>query len=88
MDEINVIIWYLVGVNVIGFVLMRIDKRKAIKKEWRIPERTFWGIALLGGALGSLIGMNYFRHKTKHNSFKIGMPFLVIINIVSIGLIL
>lgn len=74
-------LWYILGVNLISFVLMGIDKRKAEKKKFRIPERTLWAVSLLGGALGSLIGMNYFRHKTKHKSFKIGIPLLLLVNI-------
>lgn len=82
MNEIDVLIWYLLGVNVISFSLMGIDKRKAMRKNWRVPERTFWGLGLLGGALGLLVGMSWFRHKTKHASFKVGVPFLLIVNIV------
>lgn len=77
----STLLWYVLGVNIISFTLMGIDKRKAEKKKWRIPERTFWGVSILGGALGSLIGMNFFRHKTKHSSFKIGIPLLILLNI-------
>lgn len=81
MQGVSVFLLYILGVNLISFILMGIDKRKAIKKMWRIPERTFWGVSLLGGALGSLIGMNYFKHKTKHTSFTVGMPFVLLVNI-------
>lgn len=64
----------------ITFMLMGIDKRKAIKHQYRIPERTFWLLTLIGGAMGALIGMNVFRHKTKHRSFVIGMPLLLVFN--------
>lgn len=73
---------YLLGVNGIVFFLMYIDKQKAIKGQFRIPERTFWLLALLGGAVGAYIGMNVFRHKTKHPSFRIGMPVLIILQLV------
>ncbi|MGM8366758.1 DUF1294 domain-containing protein [Virgibacillus sp. W0181] len=76
MNEYLDLIYYLIGVNFIGFLLMGIDKRKAKKQQYRIPERTFWILALLGGAVGSFIGMQIFRHKTKHKSFVIGMPFV------------
>jgi len=78
------IVFYLVGVNALTILLMRIDKQKAIKKEYRIPERTFWALSILGGALGSYIGMRWFRHKTKHPSFIMGMPILIIIHLVFI----
>jgi uncharacterized membrane protein YsdA (DUF1294 family) len=61
---------------------MGVDKRKAEKKKYRIPERTFWLLALLGGAIGVISGMKKYRHKTKHTSFKIGMPLIVILNII------
>lgn len=78
---------FIIFVNLIGFVLMRIDKQKAVKGQFRIPERTFWLIGLLGGAIGTLIGMKTFRHKTKHRSFTIGMPFLVMVNLVTFAYI-
>lgn len=81
MDDIIALLIYLLGVNIVTFILMGVDKRKAKKKAWRIPERTFWSLALIGGALGSMLGMNHFRHKTKHQSFVIGMPLLLLLNI-------
>ncbi|WP_068674600.1 DUF1294 domain-containing protein [Oceanobacillus sp. Castelsardo] len=75
------IIYYILGVNIIGFILMGVDKQKAIKQKYRIPERTFWIIALLGGALGTYFGMKRYRHKTKHKSFTIGMPIFILLNI-------
>ncbi|WP_010651113.1 DUF1294 domain-containing protein [Oceanobacillus massiliensis] len=83
MEEFNSVIMYLIGVNIVGFLLMYIDKQKAIKKKYRIPERTFWALAILGSALGTYAGMNLFRHKTKHRSFVIGMPIFIIINVIS-----
>lgn len=81
MDDIIALLIYLLGVNIITFILMGVDKRKAKRKAWRIPERTFWSLALIGGALGSMLGMSQFRHKTKHRSFVIGMPLLLLLNI-------
>ncbi|WP_339228350.1 DUF1294 domain-containing protein [Oceanobacillus sp. FSL K6-2867] len=83
MEEHSSFLMYLIGVNIMSFLLMYIDKRKAIKKQYRIPERTFWALAILGSSLGAYIGMNLFRHKTKHRSFMIGMPILILVNIVS-----
>lgn len=70
---------YLVVANLIGFVLMWIDKRKAKKKQWRIPEKTLFLSAILGGSVGALYGMHLFRHKTKHKSFVFGMPAILIV---------
>ncbi|ASN07343.1 hypothetical protein CFK40_08440 [Virgibacillus necropolis] len=77
-----VITWYLVIVNIIAFVFMGIDKRRAVKKKWRIPENRLWLMAIVGGSIGAMIGMSYFRHKTKHRLFKIGMPIILIVQIV------
>ncbi|MBS2969958.1 DUF1294 domain-containing protein [Metabacillus sp. KIGAM252] len=59
-----------------GYLLMAADKRKAQKSQWRISEKTLWLVSLAGGAWGSLLGMYHIRHKTKHASFKYGMPLL------------
>lgn len=75
----NTITIYLIIINIIGFLSMGIDKYKAIKDEWRIPERTLFIIAILGGSLGSWIGMYTFHHKTKHWYFVVGMPLILII---------
>ena len=73
---------YLVIVNALGFLLMLMDKYKARKNLFRIPEKTFFGIALLGGSLGCLGGMYAVRHKTKHLSFTLGMPIILAVQIV------
>lgn len=75
------IVFYIGFANLLGFALMGMDKKKARNHEYRIPERTLWGVAILGGAIGSYIGMNTFRHKTKHNSFRIGMPLLILVHV-------
>ena len=69
---------YIVIVNIVGFVLMGVDKKRAIRGAWRIPEASLFGAALLGGALGCTLGMRHFRHKTKHWYFKYGMPLIFI----------
>ena len=76
------LIVYCVILNVVGLFSMRIDKRKAQKREWRIAEKTLLGIAAFGGSLGSLLGMYWFRHKTKHPLFVIGIPVILLIQIV------
>ena len=69
---------YLLLINAAAFLLMLVDKLKAKKNRWRIPERTLFGSALLGGSIGALLGMYTFRHKTKHLSFSLGMPAILI----------
>ena len=64
--------------------MMYIDKKKAIKGKWRISEKTLISIAIIGGSCGMLIGMYYFRHKTKHNLFTIGIPIILTIQIILI----
>lgn len=78
--ELIAIYWVLI--NLVGFSVMGIDKRKAQKKQYRISEKTLFTVALLGGSLGTTIGMNYFRHKTKHWYFKCGMPLILMVQIV------
>ncbi|SFD59888.1 Uncharacterized membrane protein YsdA, DUF1294 family [Lentibacillus persicus] len=73
---------YIISVNIISFLIMAVDKQKAKKQTYRIPERTLWGLAILGGALGVLAGMRQFRHKTKHRLFTFGVPLLIIIQAV------
>lgn len=68
------IIAYFVVMNIAGFATMGADKAKAKKGAWRIPEATLFLVALLGGSLGSIWGMQHFRHKTKHWYFTVGMP--------------
>lgn len=82
------IIAYICFVNVIAFIVMRLDKWKAKKQAYRIPERTFWGLAILGGTVGVWSGMKTFRHKTKHRSFTIGIPTLMIFQVTLLSFIM
>ena len=72
---------YLLLINAVAFVLMLVDKRKARKNRWRIPERTLILSALFGGSIGALLGMYTFRHKTKHLKFTLGIPAILIAQI-------
>ncbi|HWS29271.1 MAG TPA: DUF1294 domain-containing protein [Clostridia bacterium] len=72
---------YLVAVNLLGFALMGFDKCFAQKSERRIRERTLFLCAAFGGALGSLLGMYAFRHKTRKNAFRFGMPAILLLHI-------
>ena len=81
MDVITLLAAYFASVNFIGFALMGIDKHKAKKRAFRIPEATLFIIAVIGWSLGSLIGMYTFRHKTRHRKFVIGMPLILVLQI-------
>ncbi|MGE7661646.1 DUF1294 domain-containing protein [Peribacillus sp. NPDC097197] len=82
MEAIWFVLAYFIMVNIIGFVLMGIDKKKARKREYRISEKTLWTWAIIGGGTGAFMGMRHFRHKTKHFTFKWGLPGLMVIQIV------
>ena len=77
----KIFIIYIAIMSLTGFLSMFIDKRKAIKGKWRIPEKTLFLISILGGSIGSLIGMKLFRHKTKHWYFVVFMPAILILHI-------
>lgn len=72
---------WLVLTNVLGLVLMAADKSRARRRAWRIPEKTFFILALLGGSLGCWGGMYLFHHKTRHWYFVIGMPLILAVQI-------
>ena len=74
------LICYLLIINALSFTLMLIDKQKAIKNKWRIPEKTLLLTAALGGSVGALIGMHLFRHKTKHLAFSAGIPVMMFLH--------
>ena len=78
---------YLLIVNILGFAFMGIDKRRAIRSAFRIPEATLFAIAILGGSIGSILGMHLFRHKTKHWYFLFGMPIILILQIALVVLL-
>ena len=73
---------YLLIINALSFLLMLIDKQKAKKDRWRIPEKTLISFALLGGSLGAIAGMKLFRHKTKHPKFSVGLPVILAVQVV------
>ncbi|WP_370866658.1 DUF1294 domain-containing protein [Gemmiger formicilis] len=68
---------YLIFMNLIGFGLMGIDKQRARRRDWRIPEKVLFGAALLGGSVGAWAGMYLFHHKTRHWYFVVGMPLIL-----------
>lgn len=77
--------YYLAAMNIILCALMGIDKLLAKMQKRRIPEKTLFAFAILGGALGGTVGMYSFRHKTLHKSFAIGFPLLAIIQIAAVA---
>jgi uncharacterized membrane protein YsdA (DUF1294 family) len=77
------VLLYLLIINAVGFLLMLVDKYKAKKKLWRIPEATLMGVAAMGGSIGSLIGMYAVRHKTKHLKFTIGIPLILAVQVIA-----
>lgn len=81
------IIIYLLIFNIWGFLLMGIDKRKAIKHKQRISERFIWQIACIGGALGIYIGMKRFRHKTLHKVFIYGIPVVIFLQVAILSML-
>lgn len=74
MTLYTLLLMYLLIINLIGFVIMGIDKKRAIRSAYRISEATLFFIALIGGSAGCILGMYTFRHKTKHWYFVAGMP--------------
>ncbi len=78
------ILIYLGLINLLGFFAMFLDKQKAKRNKWRIPEKTLFLLAVIGGSLGTTLGMHIFHHKTKHWYFKFGMPLILIVQIILI----
>ncbi len=72
---------YFIFVNILSFLLMGIDKYKARKHQWRIKESTLFLSSVIGGSLGSILGMFFFHHKTKHKKFIIFMPCILLVHI-------
>lgn len=73
---------YLLIINLLGFLVMFIDKKKAEKGRWRISEHTLFVFTWLGGGIGTIAGMYLFRHKTQKKKFTIGMPVILVLEII------
>ncbi|MCX4303479.1 MAG: DUF1294 domain-containing protein [Clostridia bacterium] len=76
--ELKYVILYVILINALGLAIMALDKFKAEKGFWRVPEKTLFVVTLLGGGIGTIIGMYAFRHKTKKLKFTIGLPTILI----------
>ena len=72
---------YLIGINILTFLIFGADKWKAKRDKWRIPEDTLIWLAIAGGSVGALLGMYLFRHKTKHRKFQIGIPVILLVQL-------
>lgn len=83
----KIIIGLLIVINIVAFLMYGIDKSKAKRGAWRIPEATLLGIAFFGGSVGAFLGMRVFRHKTKHARFVIGVPAMLIFHILIAALV-
>lgn len=79
----KLLIIYLLIINAAGFLSMLWDKQRAKKNAWRIPERTLLAIACFGGSIGSIAGMQLFRHKTRHFQFSLGLPLILAVQMVA-----
>jgi uncharacterized membrane protein YsdA (DUF1294 family) len=76
-----IIVFYLVAINVVTFFVYGIDKLKAKRSKWRIPEATLLCLAVIGGSIGAWLGMKAWHHKTQHKKFKYGIPLILIIQV-------
>ena len=83
---IEALLYYLIGINIVTFVVYGIDKVKAKRSKWRIPETTLLGLAIIGGSIGAWFGMKAWHHKTMHKKFKYGLPLILIAQIALIAL--
>lgn len=82
---VQLLLFYLLCVNGAGFLLMGLDKRRAKRGQWRIPEKTLFLPPLLGGTPGTIAGMHVFHHKTKHWYFRFGLPALLVLQLGTVG---
>lgn len=87
-DMQQIIIIYLVVINVVTFFMYGIDKWKARKAKWRIREAALLGLAVLGGNVGAWLGMRVWHHKTLHKKFRYGVPAIIVIQLLLVGYLL
>ena len=76
------LVYYLIGINVLTFLVYGADKWKARRNKWRIPEDTLIWLAIVGGSVGALLGIYLFRHKTQHKKFQLGVPIILFAQLV------
>ena len=78
MNTITLFLLYIVLINILTFFIYGIDKLKAKKSKWRVPESTLMGMAIIGGSIGAWLGMKVWHHKTLHKKFKYGVPLILV----------
>ena len=88
MISVYIMSGYYIAINLIAFIIYGIDKRRAIKNRYRVPEKTLLALAFLGGALGAVLGMYTFRHKTRKLKFTVLVPVFLIVHIIIVGMVL
>ncbi len=84
---IRIILVFMAVMSLVSFAAFGIDKYKAMTNRWRISERTLFLTAILGGGIGAFLGMKVFHHKTRHKHFAVGIPLIMIVQIVIVGII-
>ncbi len=80
------LIYYLLAVNVLTFIVYGVDKWKARRGRWRVPEASLLGLAALGGSVGAWLAMQLFRHKTQKKKFRYGVPVLFVLQVAAVVL--
>lgn len=80
LESISIIIAII---NIVTFIIYGIDKYKAKKGKWRIPENSLIGLAIIGGSIGAYLGMRVWHHKTMHLKFKYGIPLIIVIQLIA-----
>ena len=85
LSLLHIALIYLAVINVVTFFMYGVDKRKAKRSKWRIPEATLLLLAVLGGSIGAWLGMKVWHHKTLHKKFRYGVPIIIIVQIALIG---
>ena len=81
MTTEQLIVIYLVAINIVTFFMYGIDKWKAKRSKWRISEATLLGMAIIGGSIGAWLGMRVWHHKTMHKKFQLGIPLIIVAQI-------
>ena len=80
--------YLLIGINILTFIVYGVDKWRAVHNRWRIPEATLLGLAIIGGSIGALLGMKVWHHKTKHKKFVLGLPLILIAQLVIVCIVI
>lgn len=88
MDALIILIIYITVINLVSFTCFGIDKSRARRSRWRMSEGSLISLALFGGSLGALLGMHVFRHKTQKPKFSIGIPLILVLQILTLSAIL